>query len=551
MNTEHIEKFVNAIACDLEEGGFRQVSGTTLRRSLTEAVSAALPLLADTGIPASQPAELSFDVEAMLTACVPGGNIVDPQVVADNIRAWFADWKPAELAEQQGVEGTGHSTEDNYQHFLSYSGLDGDDLLRYAYYHGADVGLERPALATTGKQQPSTFDGGGEYYADQHGDGAWATYLRNGKGWVYNFGQGNDAEVRAKSVVRELNRQVAAITERMQVAEVQDRYHPAQRMAYIEGRIEPSARELEGMHEEQVGEVQGDSILRAAVAPPRRFDRVAAEAELSALAARQPHGEESCGDADTELQFYREEVLNLPNILIGAGVFSVDHDGDYKAAWANIIAGIERLAARHQVETEENVAADTYWTVAEMIEPYVRREGLNPDGALPASVHDSVAILLEHWVKTRQPVEQVPVGEVYQGSARLPQARLSKPLPIGSLLYAAPPAQGIDLGPGVRAIADERQRQVDAEGYNAENDADYKAGELANAALAYVEVAAMDLAAGGRSHIAMRAPPACWPWHRLWWKPRDARRDLVRAGALIAAQLDVIDSASDAAPGVE
>lgn len=59
MNTEHIEKFVNAIACDLEEGGFRQVSGTTLRRSLTEAVSAALPLLADTGIPASQPAELA------------------------------------------------------------------------------------------------------------------------------------------------------------------------------------------------------------------------------------------------------------------------------------------------------------------------------------------------------------------------------------------------------------------------------------------------------------------------------------------------------------
>ena len=41
---------------------------------------------------------------------------------------------------------------------------------------------------------------------------------------------------------------------------------------------------------------------------------------------------------------------------------------------------------------------------------------------------------------------QVPVGEVYQGSARLPQARLSKPLPVGTMLYAAPPAQGIDLG---------------------------------------------------------------------------------------------------------
>lgn len=41
-------------------------------------------------------------VEAMLTACLPGGSIVDPQAVADSIRAWFADRKAAELTEQQG-----------------------------------------------------------------------------------------------------------------------------------------------------------------------------------------------------------------------------------------------------------------------------------------------------------------------------------------------------------------------------------------------------------------------------------------------------------------
>lgn len=113
-----------------------------------------------------------------------------------------------------------------------------------------------------------------------------------------------------------------------------------------------------------------------------------------------------------------------------------------------------------------------------------------------------------------------------------------------------PPVQGINLGAGVRAIADERQRQVHTEGFSAENDANYEAGVLANAALAYLQVSVMDLAAGGRAHIATGSPPACWPWHRLYWKPRDARRDLVRAGALIAAQLDVIDSQRDAAPGV-
>ena len=79
---------------------------------------------------------------------------------------------------------------------------------------------EPVALAATGKQQPSTFDGGGEYYADQHGDGAWATYRRDGNGWVYNFGHAEDAEVRAKSVSRELNRQVEAIAARQPGAQL-------------------------------------------------------------------------------------------------------------------------------------------------------------------------------------------------------------------------------------------------------------------------------------------------------------------------------------------
>jgi len=56
MNTERTEKFVNAIACDLEEGGFREVSGTTLRRTLATAVTAALPLL-EAGNPVPELAE--------------------------------------------------------------------------------------------------------------------------------------------------------------------------------------------------------------------------------------------------------------------------------------------------------------------------------------------------------------------------------------------------------------------------------------------------------------------------------------------------------------
>lgn len=94
---------------------------------------------------------------------------------------------------------------------------------------------------------------------------------------------------------------------------------------------------------------------------------------------------------------------------------------------------------------------------------------------------------------------------------------------------------------GVAAIAQERTRQVVTEAMTAQGDAGYRRGQLAYAALAYLQLSAMELRDGGRAHIATASPPACWPWDASWWKPRDVRRDLVRAGALIAAQLDAID----------
>ncbi|HFT6958867.1 TPA: hypothetical protein ACGRP4_001299 [Stenotrophomonas maltophilia] len=115
------------------------------------------------------------------------------------------------------------------------------------------------------------------------------------------------------------------------------------------------------------------------------------------------------------------------------------------------------------------------------------------------------------------------------------------------VLSAALARQTVDLGSGIEAIAGERQRQLQAEGFTREKDQQYRRGELAKAATAYVQLAALDLEAGTRNHIAWHGPAAVWPWAAEWWKPVDARRDLVRAGALIAAQIDQIDSQEGAA----
>jgi len=92
------------------------------------------------------------------------------------------------------------------------------------------------------------------------------------------------------------------------------------------------------------------------------------------------------------------------------------------------------------------------------------------------------------------------------------------------------PTTGADL------IAAERQRQIDAEGWTPEHDAEYPAGVLAAAAACYAAPRISRALHYRDGHVV----PVAWPWHRSWWKPTpdDRVRELVKAGALIAAEID-------------
>lgn len=82
-----------------------------------------------------------------------------------------------------------------------------------------------------------------------------------------------------------------------------------------------------------------------------------------------------------------------------------------------------------------------------------------------------------------------------------------------------------------RDVLAERHRQMDVEGWTPEHDDHHRKGELAAAAACY----AHDL----RKHRV--ASPPYWPWAEEWWKPTDRRRDLVKAGALIIAEIERLD----------
>lgn len=89
------------------------------------------------------------------------------------------------------------------------------------------------------------------------------------------------------------------------------------------------------------------------------------------------------------------------------------------------------------------------------------------------------------------------------------------------------------------AIAAERQRQRDVEGWSSDHDDGHSKGELAAAAACY---AVGRCIVEGSLRISERGLiKNLWPWSAKWWKPKDRRRNLVRAGALIVAEIERID----------
>jgi hypothetical protein len=99
----------------------------------------------------------------------------------------------------------------------------------------------------------------------------------------------------------------------------------------------------------------------------------------------------------------------------------------------------------------------------------------------------------------------------------------------------APVAQGDALTPAARDVLAERQRQISAEGWTPEHDDEHRQGELSAAAGCY--------ALYGWPQPVDECP-AEWPWEPKSWKPINFRRALVKAGALILAELERLDRAA-------
>lgn len=89
-------------------------------------------------------------------------------------------------------------------------------------------------------------------------------------------------------------------------------------------------------------------------------------------------------------------------------------------------------------------------------------------------------------------------------------------------------------------VFEERRRQIEAEGWTPAHDDEHECGELAQAAICY---AFADLPIGKKINFRL------WPegWHENSWKPGPRRQMLVKAGALILAEIERLDRLADGA----
>lgn len=97
--------------------------------------------------------------------------------------------------------------------------------------------------------------------------------------------------------------------------------------------------------------------------------------------------------------------------------------------------------------------------------------------------------------------------------------------------------RGVEAAAKSKAGSDvlaERQRQIEEEHWSPLHDDKHSTGELAGAAACYALTGVQHWAAP----LVMKQ---LWPWEERWWKPVNTRRDLVRAGALILAEIERLD----------
>lgn len=234
---------------------------------------------------------------------------------------------------------------------------------------------------------------------------------------------------------------------------------------------------------------------------------------------------ETCSDEDN---CHRLSELRLappaPGVLCCEGCWDERDATEYPDEWNTL--------PRLTTPTPEPVAGPREAKRAPFVRGEARRREMLGEFAPPLRDAVERVVLTAIPIIERQGDEDVVVGYRHKtGAMHALMGQLGLNTPMSNAVPLRSARDGLSL------IAAERRRQVEAEGWTPEHDAEHDGDELAQAAAAYC--------LGPTSKGYARS---CWPWDVSWWKPGPTRiRELEKAGALIAAEIDRLLAAERAA----
>lgn len=188
-------------------------------------------------------------------------------------------------------------------------------------------------------------------------------------------------------------------------------------------------------------------------------------------------------------------------------------------------------ALRHAVEHE---SPTLFWAEAmkhvSLLLKHIDRYGLSA-GGMPAEIDEQLLA----WI-----IDQAFDGAIEDENVIRDIYRLIA----GDQMAFSKTEYAKDAPASLQSVLAERIRQIRVECHFPEHDDENTDGALAMAAACYAEEAFYQAKVVDRLSAISQVTPVLWPWEPDIWKPTDQRRNLVKAGALILAEIDRIDRAA-------
>ena len=218
-----------------------------------------------------------------------------------------------------------------------------------------------------------------------------------------------------------------------------------------------------------------------------------------------------------------KRLLMMPNDeLFDEALLNVDGDVDAANVF-NLLALLDELEALQSFRTAFNEWHDkTEWMQGDK-----RFDVIKPWGKHRADV---LKLYIDHLESKLEAADQRNAELVH--NHRVHAARLIDER--GQLKQRIAELEARAFNPAILDVIAERQRQKVVEGWTSEHDDQYGKSQLLWASSCYVL----------NTIQPFNRIPMDWPWAPEWWKPTGPRRDLVKAGALILAEIERIDRAA-------